>query len=87
MRLHVDEATGQVMVRQSPMAFLFILALFFARRLLVPAPSAQPAPHAGPPSLPLITDALLGFALGMVIGTQLELWRRAKQVRTEAGPA
>lgn len=79
MHLELDPATGALMMRQSPAAFLFLLVLFGARRLLAPTPQAAGAvgtPHA----LPLITDALFGFALGTVIGMRVELYLRAKKL-------
>lgn len=81
MRFHLDEETGAVMVRQSPLAFLFIIALFMARRLLIPGREAQAAGQVPSAGLPIVTDALLGFALGMIIGMRIEMWRRAKALR------
>ncbi len=81
MRFHLDEESGAVMVRQSPLAFLFIVALFLARRLLIPGREAQAAGQVASTGLPLVTDALLGFALGMIIGMRIEMWRRAKALR------
>lgn len=81
MRFHLDEETGDVMVRQSPLAFLFIVALFLARRLLIPGREAQAAGQVASAGLPLVTDALLGFAMGMIIGMRIEMWRRAKALR------
>lgn len=81
MNFHLDEETGAVMMRQSPLAFLFIVALFLARRLLIPSRSAQASGQVAAHGLPLVTDALLGFALGMIVGMRLEMWRRAKALR------
>lgn len=82
MHLEIDPATGALMMRQSPAAFMFLLVLFGARRLLAPSPQTAGSPPAAgaPHALPLITDALLGFALGMVIGMRVELYLRAKQL-------
>ncbi|MFM5908709.1 MAG: DUF1453 domain-containing protein [Novosphingobium sp.] len=81
MVFHVDDASGEVMMRQTPLALLFVIALIFGRRLLVPGREAQAAGSAAPTSLPLFTDALLGFALGMILGMRIEMWRRAKALR------
>lgn len=81
MHFHLDEETGAVMMRQSPLAFLFIVALFLARRLLIPGREAQAAGQTASHGLPLVTDALLGFALGMIVGMRIEMWRRAKALR------
>ncbi len=78
-----DPATGQFSTRQSPAALLFILAIFALRRLIVPASGAAKTAggHLAPQAL-LITDGLLGFALGMIIAMRLELWLRAKRLKT-----
>ncbi|MFM6930653.1 MAG: CcdC protein domain-containing protein [Novosphingobium sp.] len=81
MRFHIDEETGAVMMRQSPLAFLFIVALFLVRRLIVPGREAQTGGHIASTGLPLVTDALMGFGLGMIVGMRVEMWRRAKALR------
>ncbi|MFM5930571.1 MAG: DUF1453 domain-containing protein [Novosphingobium sp.] len=81
MVFHVDEDTGEVMMRQTPLALLFVIALVFGRRAMVPGRGAQEAGATAPTSLPLVTDALLGFALGMILGMRIEMWRRAKMLR------
>jgi hypothetical protein len=81
MRLHIegegDEA--RVMVRQSPLALVLILAVFAARRLLLPTGSMamQGAGHPTATAL-LLTDAMLGLALGMVVLSRWVLWQRAR---------
>ena len=65
MRFHLDEATGAVMVRQSPLAFLFIIALFMARRLLIPGREAQAAGQVASAGL---SAASIAFLAGAVIG-------------------
>lgn len=79
MRLHID-GTGdeaRVMVRQSPLALVLILAVFAARRLLLPAGMAIEGNHPSATGL-LVTDAMLGFVLGLVVLSRLVLWQRAR---------
>jgi hypothetical protein len=82
MRLHIegegDEA--RVMVRQSPLALVLILAVFAARRLLLPAGGMAMQAGAGHPTATalLLTDAMLGLALGMVVLSRWVLWQRAR---------
>jgi hypothetical protein len=79
MRFHIEgEGTeARVMVRQSPLALTIILAVFVARRMLLPSGMAMD--QAGHPSATalLVTDAMLGLVLGMVVLSRLVLWRRA----------
>lgn len=80
MRLHVegegDEA--RVMVRQSPLALMLILGVFAGRRLLIPGGGmAMQGGHPAATAL-LVTDAMLGLALGMVVLSRLVLWQRAR---------
>lgn len=88
MRLHVegqgDEA--RVMVRQSPVALMLVLVVFAARRILLPAGlaiqsgaqgGALQEAHPTATAL-LLTDAMLGFVLGMVVLSRLVLWQRAR---------
>ena len=68
MRLHVDETSGAIMMRQSPAALVLL------RRLAMPAAGG---PHLAAGAL-IATDAAIGFAFGMIAMMRLELWRRAK---------
>lgn len=89
MRLHVERASEreggrvQVMMRQSPAALLLLMAIAGLRTLFRAATEpAQISGHALAGHLPatalLFTDALLGFALGMIVALRAELWRRAR---------
>ncbi|MFC0203411.1 DUF1453 domain-containing protein [Novosphingobium soli] len=78
MRLHVEGAGNEarVMIRQSPLALLFILAIFAARRLFLPEMAVQ-GPHPAASGL-LVMDATLGLMLGMVVLSRVVLWQRAR---------
>lgn len=78
MQLHLDPESGAVMIRQSPAGLAVIVGLLLVKRLALPAQPGQGAAAHAPHALPLATDALLGFALGMILGYRIELWRRAK---------
>ncbi|MBU6268199.1 MAG: DUF1453 family protein [Sphingomonadales bacterium] len=87
MHMAYDAAADVLMVRQSPAALLFLMALFAVRR----AASAEfgigagAGPHAAlAPSALLASDALMGFALGLVAGQRIELWIRARRLRAGA---
>ena len=81
MHLERDPQSGAVMIRQSPAALALILAIILARRGvsagLGVAPGADAAGHMSNAAM-LLTDGLLGFALGMVIAMRFTLWQRAK---------
>jgi len=76
MRLHIDETSGAIMMRQSPAALVLLVAMMLLRRLAMPAAGAG-GPHLAAGAL-LATDAAIGFAFGMIAMMRLELWRRAK---------
>lgn len=79
MRLHVEGegAEARVMMRQSPLALLLLLAVFAARRMILPGGMAMGAAHPAANAL-IMTDAMLGFVLGMVVVSRLILWQRAR---------
>ncbi len=81
MHLHLDETSGALMIRQSPAGLIMIVGLIVVRRFLIPTDAGGPAASGVHPALPLATDALIGFALGMLTAYALELWRRAKELR------
>lgn len=81
MHLERDPQSGAVMIRQSPAALVLILGIILARRAvsagLGVTPGADEAGHMSNAAV-LLTDGLLGFALGMVIAMRFTLWQRAK---------
>lgn len=91
MRLHVerDERGTRVMVRQSRAALLLLMGIAGLRTLFRTASGASQmsgAVQAGhlPMAALLFTDALLGFALGMIVAQRIELWRRARALTSGA---
>lgn len=84
MWLHIEGEgkDARVMVRQSPLALALILAVFAARRMLLPAGMGMQGGmgQGGHPSATalLATDAMLGLVLGMVVLSRLILWQRAQ---------
>ncbi len=84
MHLHIDETSGAIMLRQSPAGLAVIVGIFLLRRLFMPQQAAGQVAHGAHPALPLLTDGLLGFALGMIVGYRIELWRRARDLRAKA---
>lgn len=81
MHLERDPHSGAVMIRQSPAALLLVLGIILARRGVSAglgiAPGADAAGHMSNAAM-LLTDGLLGFALGMVIAMRFTLWQCAK---------
>jgi hypothetical protein len=84
MKLHSDAETGLVMIRQSPAGLVVLVGIILVRRVIMPPTQMQPQAGAGLAALPvkamLATDATLGFALGMIVGYRIELWRRAREL-------
>jgi len=83
MHLERDPRSGLLMIRQSPAALFLIIGIIFVRRLLSAGlgidPSAAQDGHPAAAAI-LLTDGLLGFALGMVVTMRWTLWQRAKAV-------
>ena len=83
MRIEVDAATQSLRQRSSPAAMLLIFAIVLLRmagRSLFGSPGALAA---GASAL-LATDALLGFALGLLTMTRVEMYLRGKRLLGEA---
>jgi len=94
IRLHVEGEgdNARVMMRQSPAALLLVMAIAGVRMVFKSATSGEggglgagPAAHLSVAALTL-TDALLGFALGMIVAHRIELWRRARALAVDEGP-
>lgn len=81
MRLHVEgQGDGaRVMMRQSPLALILLLGIFGARRLILPGGMTMGAAHPAANAL-IMTDAMLGLVLGMVVVSRLVLWQRARAI-------
>ncbi len=79
MHLDRDPRSGGLTIRQTPAAFFLIIALMVMKRLLAPNPAVGPAGHLPPQAL-LVTDGLVGLALGMVLATNLTLGLRARDI-------
>ncbi len=81
MRLHVEGEgdDARVMMRQSPVALALIFGVFIVRRMILPSGMAIGAGHPAATAL-LITDAMLGFALGVVLVSRYVLWQRARSM-------
>ena len=79
MRLHVEGEgdDARVMVRQSPLALVLILGVFLIRRMVLPSGMTVGAGHPAATAM-LVTDAMLGFALGVVLVSRYVLWQRAR---------
>ncbi|WP_309753632.1 CcdC protein domain-containing protein [Novosphingobium sp.] len=85
LHLERDPESGAVMMRQSPAALLLVLGIIFARRSLSAGLGldAGAAPGGVPSAAAmLLTDGLLGFALGMVVAMRWTLWQRFKALPT-----
>jgi hypothetical protein len=93
MRLHLEGEgeNAKVMVRQSRAALLLLMALAGVRTLFrsaagsVQFAGAGSSGHLSVGAL-VLTDGLLGFALGMIVAHRAGLWRRARTLMGE-GPA
>jgi hypothetical protein len=79
IRIDRNAETGELRQKASPLAMLLLVALIVlklgARAIFGEAAATQPGSNAM-----LLTDAFIGFALGLLSATRLELYLRAKQL-------
>jgi hypothetical protein len=79
IRITRNEETGELSQKASPLAMLLLLALivlkFGARTMFGDTAAGHPSSGAM-----LLTDAFLGFALGLLSLTRLELYLRARRI-------
>jgi hypothetical protein len=79
IRIERNAQTGKLMQRASPLAMLLLVALIVlklgARMMFGDTAAAQPGSSAM-----LLTDAFVGFALGLLSATRLELYLRARSI-------
>jgi uncharacterized membrane protein YfcA len=83
IRIERNPETGELRQRASPLAMLLLVALVVlklgARTIFGESAATQPGSGAM-----LLTDAFIGFALGMLSATRLELYLRAKRILSAA---
>lgn len=87
MRLHLEGEGNQVrvMARQSRAALLLLMGLAGVRTVFrsatgpVDMSDGAGATHLATNAV-IVTDGLLGFALGMIVAHRLGLWRRARML-------
>jgi hypothetical protein len=83
IRIQRDEQTGRLTQRASPLAMLLLLGIvglkLGAREIFGDSTAAHPGSSAQ-----LLTDTLLGFALGLLSATRLELYLRARRILAAA---
>ncbi len=83
IRIERNAETGQLVQRASPLAILLLVGLIVlklgARMIFGDAAATQP----GSPGM-LMTDGFIGFALGLLSATRLELYLRARSILRES---
>ena len=79
IRIQRKPETGELRQKASPLAMLLLVALIVlklgARAIFGESAAGQPGSSAT-----LLTDAFIGFALGLLSATRLELYLRARQI-------
>ena len=73
--------TGQLRQKASPLAMLLLIGLIVLKLGARAIFGEAAATHPGSSAM-LLTDAFIGFALGLLSATRLELYLRAKQLLT-----
>ena len=79
IRIARDPETGELRQRASPLAMLLILGIVILKLGAREIFGADAAAHPGSGAL-LLTDAFVGFALGLLSATRLELYLRARRI-------
>jgi membrane protein CcdC involved in cytochrome C biogenesis len=79
MHIQVDPETHALNQKASPAAMIFLIALIIVRTL-----ARSVLGQAGGLSPAMLTDPLIGFALGMFTLTRLEMYLRAKRLLAKA---
>ncbi len=78
IRIERNPETGELSQQASPLAMLLLVAIIVlklgAREIFGDSAAGQPGSHAM-----LLTDTFIGFALGLLSATRLELYLRARR--------
>ena len=79
IRIERNAQTGQLMQRASPLAMVLLLILIGLKFGMREAFGDSAAAHPSTAAM-LVTDAFIGFALGLLSATRLELYLRARSI-------
>lgn len=79
IRIERNPETGELRQKASPLAMLLLVALIVLKMGARVIFGETAATQAGSGAM-LLTDAFIGFALGLLSATRLELYLRAKQL-------
>lgn len=79
IRIERDAETGKLMQRASPLAMLLLVGLIVLKLGAREIFGETAAGHPGSAAM-LLTDAFIGFALGLLSATRLELYLRARRL-------
>ncbi|WP_114228170.1 MULTISPECIES: CcdC protein domain-containing protein [Sphingomonas] len=80
MRIRVEPATGQLFQQASPAATILLIVIVFARTAIRDVAGVNPGDHHPALLATIITDGLMGFAVGLLIFTRIEMYLRAKRL-------
>ena len=83
----IDPQTHLLSSRATPIAVILFALLFLARTSLRMAIMQQPGAGVMHTLAPMITDAFLVFALGMVVAQRIEIGQRCRQLLLDAKSA
>jgi len=79
IRIERDSETGELRQRASPLAMMLLLALIVIKLGARSIFGESAAAHPGSGAM-MLTDAFIGFALGLLSATRLELYLRGRQL-------
>jgi hypothetical protein len=75
--IHRDPATGELRQKASPLAMLLLVAIIVLKLGARQVFGETAASNASSPAM-LMTDAFIGFALGLLSATRIEIYTRAR---------
>jgi peptidoglycan/LPS O-acetylase OafA/YrhL len=79
IKIRRDPETGELRQKASPLAMLLLVAIIVLKLGARQVFGETAASNASSPAM-LMTDAFIGFALGLLTATRLEMYTRAKRL-------
>jgi hypothetical protein len=79
IQIRLDSETGELRQKASPLAILLLLAIIILKVGARQVFGETAASNASSPAM-LMTDAFIGFALGLLSATRIEMYTRAKRL-------